>query len=131
MGLAWDDVKTEAVIIDTGDSDLPWQVNVQVQQQNLPVEKNAPYHFAIEVVGFFRWLKADQSDSLKETVFVHAASMLYGVAREVLRENMARGPFSPMILPTVNFMDGEPARPALPKAQPKPVSKGKKTGTKK
>ncbi|NQU39528.1 MAG: hypothetical protein HQ523_06215 [Lentisphaerae bacterium] len=47
---------------------------------------------------------------------VNGASVLFGTAREVLRSVMTNGPYEPILLPTVCFLDAKPeaAIPGLP-----------------
>lgn len=83
-----------------------WQVRVLISQ-NLPAEKNAPYNFAVELVGFFQVADSYPEGKRECLVKTNGRSMLYGLAREVIRNLTAQGPFPPMLIPTVSFYETE------------------------
>lgn len=84
-------------------------------RQNVSPEKNAPYNFFILMQGWFSVQAGafvpEQTPQLVETT---GSSILYGVAREMLRSIMATGPYLPLILPSVSF---HPAAPAIPEKE--------------
>jgi preprotein translocase subunit SecB len=45
--------------------------------------------------------------------------MLYGLAREVIRNLTAQGPFPPILIPTVSFYDREDQDTTSPEAEAK------------
>ena len=64
-----------------------------------------PYSFKARVLGYFL-IGADCPDENVDRVAdVNSAAILYGVAREALVALTSRGPYLPMILPTVHFLD--------------------------
>lgn len=81
-----------------------WECMLRIQFQ-APPEANAPYAFVTECVGLFRiadgWPPANDEWLVKTS----APAVLFGMAREYVRSLMCAGPFSPILLPTVNFTD--------------------------
>lgn len=83
-----------------------WQTRVLITQ-NLPPEKNAPYNYAVELVGLFQVAKGYPEEKCDRLVKTNGRSMLYGLAREVIRNLTSQGPFPPMLIPTVSFYEPE------------------------
>ena len=115
-------VVTPALMADAADP-RQWQVTLRIQQQPGP-EANAPYFSALEIVGFFCLQDNYPEEKIEWMVKTNATSVLYGVAREILRAAMAQGPFPPVILPTASFYsprpEQQPVAPAAPtKESPK------------
>jgi preprotein translocase subunit SecB len=95
-----------------------WQVSLNVRLQPAP-EANSPYSLNLNLIGFV-WVAPElPEDKLKAILATNGPSMLYGVAREMARDLTARGPFPPLLLPSVSFLPE--AQPAL---APKDVSAG-------
>lgn len=98
-----------------------WQVMLKVQQSP-DLERNPPYLFTIEIVGFFKVgdFPADKKATL---VGINGSSVLFSSAREILLGLTSHGPNKPITLPTIAFQcipDPPPAgvaagAPALPK----------------
>jgi preprotein translocase subunit SecB len=66
---------------------------------------NTPYSFALEVVGFFHVVAEFPEDKVERLVKTNGATMLYGIAREVVRDFTSRGPHAGMMLPSVSFFE--------------------------
>lgn len=79
-----------------------WEVAVRVKFQPGP-EANTPYFFTLEVVGFFQVLPNFPEEKLKPLVQTNGPSVLYGIAREVVRDVTGRGPYPQVFLPSVSF----------------------------
>lgn len=85
--------------------DGEWQVSLKVCHQPAP-ETNFPYEFKIVVVGSFEFLdKPATEDDAKRFLSINGASMLYGIAREIIRMNTSNGPWGHIMLPTVSFYE--------------------------
>lgn len=85
----------------TVESDRRWQVTLDLRHQPGP-ETNFPYSFRVALVGQFTvatWAKTEE----ERTVRIHGASVLYGMGREIVRVLTGRGPYRPVLIPTVNF----------------------------
>jgi len=84
-------------------------------------EANAPYYISLQLSGSVRALPELQSDNVELLIRVNGASLLYGVAREVVRQVTSIGPFAPLLIPSVTFRPDSTAvaaepTPALPPA---------------
>ena len=88
-----------------------WRVLLQVRQ-NVGAEKNAPYNFAVVLLGHFEVHPEYPADKVRSLVSINGSSILYSAARQMLRDAMQNGPFAALLLPTVSF--NEPAQPAIP-----------------
>jgi len=84
-----------------------WQVTLEVRHQPGP-ETNFPYSYRIVLVGRFCVAPHVKTDDEERTVRIHGASVLYGMAREIARALTGRGPYRPVILPTVSFYEPRP-----------------------
>ena len=70
---------------------------------------DVPYHGTVTAVGFFK-VEADYPDSdVFGLIKITGSSLLYGAAREMVATVSARGPYPPLILPSVSFYEEEKA----------------------
>lgn len=116
---------------DGNDEENLWRV-LLTARQNVGPEKNAAYNFFILLQGWFSVSKSFPSEAIPQLVETTGGSILYGVAREILRNVMASGPYLPLLLPSVSFHPAAPAptpaaevsrtvtasAPALPELKP-------------
>lgn len=93
-----------------------WQVTLEIRHQPAP-GVNFPYSYRVVLVGQFGVQDGVQSDDEERFVRIQGASVLYGMAREIVRALTGRGPYRPVILPTVNFYEQKPSAEA-PKVAP-------------
>ena len=114
------EVKYENLTVDVEctaekDDNRKWQVMLRVKHQGT-ADCNSPYSFSLEMIGFTRVLKTYPEEMVEKLVRTNGPSMLFGVAREVLRDLTARGPHVAVLLPSVSFYEstsgGAPAAPA-------------------
>lgn len=110
--------------------DHRWQVTVEIIQQAAK-GTNFPYAFRVVMVGFFKaesWVKPDDEE---RTVQIQGASVLFSMAREIVRAMTGRGPHRPVILPTVSFYEQKPASEASapPESADKPATAPRKRTT--
>ena len=108
-------------------SDHRWQVTVEIIHQAAK-GTNFPYAFRIVMVGFFKaesWVKPEDEE---RTVQIQGASVLFSMAREIVRAMTGRGPHRPVILPTVSFYEQKPttAEPQASAVAPTPKKRTKK-----
>ena len=94
-----------------GDS-RKWQLRLEVKHQASP-ETNFPYAFKVGLIGFFQVSDSVAVEQEERTVKIHGASVLYGVAREVVRAMTGRGPHRAVMIPTVSFYEQAPVKPEL------------------
>src|SRR6266487_3985088 len=80
-----------------------WEVTLRVQFTPGP-EVNTPYFFTLELVGFFRADESYLAERLERLVATNGPTILFGIAREVVRNLTGHGPHPPMILPTASFV---------------------------
>lgn len=86
------------------EKDRTWQVTLGVKL-HAPADANAPYHLAVEMVGIFSVLEGFPDEKEERMVKINGPSMLYGIAREVIRDVTSRGPYFPILLPSANFFE--------------------------
>lgn len=111
--------RDEDIVVDHGcvrtveDTNV-WTVTVALRIQPR-AEANAPYYVSLQLSGLVRALPELQSDNVELLMRVNGASLLYGVAREVVRQVTSIGPFAPLLIPSVSFRpDPAAVPPALP-----------------
>jgi len=75
-----------------------------------PPNAPAPYCGEVQVLGFFHVQPEVSPDKQEELVSVTGASILYGVAREMITNVTARGPWPAVMLPCVNFNEPDATR---------------------
>lgn len=84
-----------------------WMIKLRIKNTENK-DRNTPYFFSIEMVGFFQVSEKVPDERVSEFVQINGASVLYGAAREQLRSCMTAGPFNPILLPSVCFLDATP-----------------------
>lgn len=82
------------------------QLTLKLQFQPA-AEANTPYRFTIEMLGAFRVLEVYPEEKQDRLLRVNGPSMLFGIAREIVRDITARGPYPALILPSVSFFEPE------------------------
>lgn len=81
-----------------------WQITLHIQYQPA-ASANAPYAFSLEMVGFFEVAGGFPEEKTEQLVRTNGATMLYGIAREIVRDLTARGPHAALVLPSVSFFE--------------------------
>ena len=125
-----DDLEVESEIIapkDGGD----WIVVLMVEQ-HLPSSKNAPYNFSIQVWGYFEIVPGLSEERASQLVLTNGSSILFAATREILRDMTSKGPYPPLLLPTLSFFPlpkkeqtaPTPPEPSLmiPESKPRAIS---------
>lgn len=79
-----------------------WAVALSVDQ-NVTAEKNAPYNFVIRLVGFFTIVEGVPKERIDKLLLTNGSSILFAAAREILRDMTSKGPYAPLLLPTLSF----------------------------
>jgi preprotein translocase subunit SecB len=72
-------------------------------------EKESGYKGEVEVIGFFTISDSIPDKDRDQIVSVHGSTLLFGMAREMICNITARGPWPMFVLPTVTFQDLKPA----------------------
>lgn len=107
MELTINDLDVQPTCLTNEEDPRHWQIRLRVRSVE-DGERNTPYAFNTEVVGFFTVADAVPLDAVPAFAHINGASILYGVAREALRGVMAQGPHLPLLLPTVCFLETAP-----------------------
>lgn len=97
-----------------------WLCNLNIVLEN----ESAPHNYTIDLWlwGFFRISSNFPVQSAEQLVRINGPALLYSVARDMVTTATSRGPYAPLLLPTVTF--GEPPKSIKPK---KPAGVGRKT----
>ncbi len=106
------------------DDQRKWQVTLKLKHQGT-ADANSPYSFSLEMVGFMQVAKSYPEPQVERLVRTNGPSMLFGVAREVLRDLTARGPHVTVFLPSVSFYESPHAGPpaaSVPAAASSPAA---------
>lgn len=104
------------------DEERKWMVQLDLQQVKDKDEACPEYSFHVEVVGFYEVSKDFAAGKAEALVRANGPALLYSAARELIATLTSRGPFAPVNLQTVTFVDEvKPQSSSLPMA---PVSAG-------
>jgi preprotein translocase subunit SecB len=108
-----------------------WQVTLDVRHQPSPAT-NFPYSYRVVLVGQFNVDPQVKSDDEERTVRIHGASVLYGMTREIVRVLTGRGPYRPVLIPTVSFYEQKettamPVAASLVAVPQEPVPRSRRT----
>jgi preprotein translocase subunit SecB len=106
--------------IPTQEAPKRWQVTLTIKYVPAP-DSNFPYAYNVVMVGFFRAEDSVKPENEERMVRIQGASVLYGMARELVRAMTGRGPHRAVLLPTASFYDPPPQQPKSPTA-PAPSS---------
>ena len=82
----------------------------QIQLAVKTVEESAPdaaYDLLLHIIGYFRVDPDYEHERLEHLVQINGASVLYSAARDFVLTLTSRGPWGPLMLPTVNFRVGQ------------------------
>jgi preprotein translocase subunit SecB len=112
------DVEVSALTKRLDHADEPrWAVTLSLRLE--PVEeKNIPYRLSIDMVGLVTAIAQNVDETIRHAVEVNGPSMLFGAAREILRDATARGPHGPILIPSASFFTAPPSA-AMPATKPK------------
>lgn len=114
--------RDEDIVIDhnsvrTAEDPRVWRVTLSLRIQPR-ADANAPYYVSLQLSGLVRALPELESDNLELLIRVNGASLLYGVAREVVRQVTSIGPFAPLLIPSVTFRPDSPTAPTVAETAP-------------
>jgi preprotein translocase subunit SecB len=89
-----------------------WTIKLTINQ-TVALDQNFPYEFKLVILGTFDCGDEMPPGISKETfVEVNGCSILYGVAREMIRATTARGPWADLMVPTISFFNPPADQPA-------------------
>lgn len=89
-----------------------WQITMRIALNASP-ESNSPYSFLVEMIGFISVAESVTDDYIERFARINGTSLVFAAAREIIRGATSRGPFPPLLLPTVTFWEPKP-QPPLP-----------------
>jgi preprotein translocase subunit SecB len=120
------DLEVSAAVQPIKDRPHRWQATLGIKLQPA-ADSNSPYSFRLNLVGYICWVGRDlPQDRLEALLRTNGPSMLYGAAREIARDITARGPFPPLLLPSVSFT---PEAQVLPQPKAPATSQQPATAT--
>lgn len=96
------DLQTKVVVISPDEEGDTYQVTLEITVLPEDEETIAPYSVHLIAVGLFT--VDEQWKDPEKLMNITGASILYSAAREFLITITSRGPWPPMILPTVSFI---------------------------
>lgn len=109
-----------------------WQITLRIAL-NAPPDRNSPYSFLVEMIGFVRVAESVKPENSERLVRINGTSLVFSAAREIVRAVTSRGPFKPFLLPTVTFWEAKPLAPEVengtdePESEQRPLEKGTET----
>lgn len=92
------DVRTSVTRADKNDI---YQVAVEIIAEPEDEDHRIPY--SIHLIGIGLFSVSEKWDDPERLLNINGASMIYSAAREFLITVTARGPWNPVILPTISF----------------------------
>jgi len=81
-----------------------WQITLRIAL-NAPPERNAPYAFLVEMIGFIAVDESVTNERVERFARINGTSLVFSAAREIIKAATSRGPFPPLLLPTVSFWE--------------------------
>lgn len=109
-------VSNEAIRLPSAEDDPSnkWQVTIHIKHQPAK-ETNFPYDFRLTIVGIFSCdVQTAEPNHIERLMRINGSSILYGMAREIIRANTERGPWSGIVIPTYSFYEPKPSNGASP-----------------
>jgi preprotein translocase subunit SecB len=81
-----------------------WQIDLKVGFSP-STGSNAPYSLSAQIVGLFYVNEKVGKEKIASFVETNATSVLYSTLREIVHTITAKGPYFPLLLPTVCFYE--------------------------
>lgn len=94
----------ESNILQTDQNKQQWQITLRLLHQTA-IGINTPYSFSLEIVGLFEVAAGFPADRTEQLVKTNGSSMLFGAAREIIRDVTVRGPYPGVLLPSISFIE--------------------------
>lgn len=92
------------------DEPRSWQITLRIALNAAP-DRNSPYSFLVEMIGFVHVAESVNEENIERLVRINGTSLVFSAAREIVRAVTSRGPFRPVLLPTVTFWESKPQVP--------------------
>lgn len=87
-----------------------WQITLRIALNASP-DSNSPYSFLVEMIGFIDVNESVTEDRIERFARINGTSLVFAAAREIIKAATSRGPFPPLLLPTVTFWEPKPEAP--------------------
>lgn len=101
------DAGLESTVEFGSDADNLRRFFVKLDMRMLGTEEHpTPYIVDVEIIGIFVCTGSDPSSDEK-LAEINGPAVLYGSIRELVMQITSRGPYPPLIMPTVNFIPPE------------------------
>ena len=100
-----------------GENKRQWQITLRIALNASP-DSNSPYSFLVEMIGFIDVVESVSDDRIERFARINGTSLIFAAAREIIKAATSRGPFPPLLLPTVTFW--EPKQEAQQQEAPQP-----------
>ena len=81
-----------------------WQITLRIALNASP-DSNSPYSFLVEMIGFIDVAESVSDDRIERFARINGTSLVFAAAREIIKAATSRGPFPPLLLPTVTFWE--------------------------
>ena len=81
-----------------------WQITLRIALNASP-DSNSPYSFLVEMIGFINVAESVSDDRIERFARINGTSLVFAAAREIIKAATSRGPFPPLLLPTVTFWE--------------------------
>jgi preprotein translocase subunit SecB len=121
--LTTEDLQVENSIVPIGEDESSI-VFLSVEQHAAGV-KNAPYNFKIRLMGYFDVMEGVPKQRAEQLLLTNGSSILYGAAREILRDMTSKGPYPPLLLPTLSFFPLLKRKPPIETREQAEISRQK------
>jgi preprotein translocase subunit SecB len=83
-----------------------WQITLRIALNASP-QANSPYSFLVEMIGFVDVAESVSDDRIERFARINGTSLVFSAAREIIKAATSRGPFPPLLLPTVTFWEAK------------------------
>ena len=87
---------------------------------------NLPYTYELQMIGFIQVHPDFPKENLQKIIETNGPSMLFGAAREILRDATGRGPYGPILIPSTSFIKSKGTETPKPLKPPGATSRSKK-----
>ncbi|HEY3901116.1 MAG TPA: protein-export chaperone SecB [Chthoniobacter sp.] len=105
-----DDLQVTNQATPKSDNRRDWQITLRIAL-NAPPDRNSPYSFLVEIIGFVHVSDGVKDENIDRMTCITGTSLVFSAAREIIRAVTSRGPYQPILLPTVTFWEPKPAPP--------------------
>lgn len=99
-----DDLQLKLQASPKADNKREWQITLRIALNASP-ESNSPYSFLVEMIGFIDVADSVSDDRIERFARINGTSLIFAAAREIIKAATSRGPYKPLMLPTVTFWE--------------------------